>query len=270
VVARIGPLQSQSVPETHFAPDAVVLESRGGFVPGLEGFPSVAARLREALMSQAAGPLPPLLTGRDAGGPARAPHIAIVPLANVGWPHAAGQLMGLALVWPRGATESPEAAPVWRAIMSFLSQGELHFGRAGTWRLGPVDSARASLRFERYLGPARRWATVLPAALDRYTDDGEDLARVVARAGVQAGLPEEAVRDLAVHASPFSSVKGAPLAREVWQVLPPDSPYRKKPVVHLLLEFKDPVRGPLLLGAGRYRGLGFCLPLDSEVDSYGT
>jgi CRISPR-associated protein Csb2 len=40
------------------------------------------------------------------------------------------------------------------------------------------------------------------------------------------------------------------------------SPYRSKPFAHLVLTFVRPIRGPLILGAGRFRGLGLCVPLD--------
>jgi CRISPR-associated protein Csb2 len=35
--------------------------------------------------------------------------------------------------------------------------------------------------------------------------------------------------------------------------------------VHAYLEFDEPVVGPILLGAGRYRGYGLCRPLQ-EID----
>jgi hypothetical protein len=31
---------------------------------------------------------------------------------------------------------------------------------------------------------------------------------------------------------------------------------------HAILVFDEPVRGPVLIGAGRYRGYGFCRPLE--------
>ena len=30
---------------------------------------------------------------------------------------------------------------------------------------------------------------------------------------------------------------------------------------HVVVEFKVPVRGPIILGAGRYLGMGFCVPV---------
>lgn len=34
---------------------------------------------------------------------------------------------------------------------------------------------------------------------------------------------------------------------------------------HAILVFDEPVRGPILVGAGRYRGYGFCRPMEGET-----
>jgi CRISPR-associated protein Csb2 len=156
-------------------------------------------------------------------------------------------------------------------IVAFLSGdsevGLLHFGHEGSWSLGlEPESTRASLRFGRYIRAARRWGTVLPAALDRHPKDkpGEELASIIANACINIGLPKQAVDGLDIEVHKHASVRGAPSAVEVRKALPQDSPYRSKPLVHLVLHFPQPVRGPLILGAGRFRGLGLCLPLDEE------
>ena len=35
-------------------------------------------------------------------------------------------------------------------------------------------------------------------------------------------------------------------------------------LTHAVLQFPEPVRGPVLLGAGRFAGLGLCRALDPE------
>jgi CRISPR-associated protein Csb2 len=45
---------------------------------------------------------------------------------------------------------------------------------------------------------------------------------------------------------------------------PQDSPYRGRPLAHMVLTFGQPIRGPIVLGAGRFRGLGLFLALDDE------
>lgn len=265
-----------------FDPETVtILADGGGFVPALEAFPLVARRLRDALLKccPAGVPVPQLLSGHDPdGAPSSDPHVAIVPLAHVGWAHAGGRLMGLALVWPRAAPED-ERRVALRALAGFLRSGPeavtglLHFGSKGSWWLGlEPDSHLESLSFRRYGGrdrAARRWGTVLPAVLDRHPKDkpGEDLAAIVARACLNVGLAGDAVDGLEVEVHKHSAVSGAPSVAPVVAALADDSPYRRRPIRHLVLTFPRPVAGPLLLGAGRFRGLGLCLPLGDGAGS---
>jgi CRISPR-associated protein Csb2 len=256
------------------APNVTVLADVGGFVPDLTAFPLVAKRMRDILLKIASDnglSIPTLLSGHDNDGHAtREPHVAIVPLADVGWNYSQGRLMGLALVWPRQVAEADRRIAL-QAIVAFLSGesevGLLHFGRQGSWSLGlEPESTRASLRFARYVRAARRWGTVLPAALDRHPKEkpGEELASIIANACINIGLPKEALDGLEIDVHKYASVRGAPSAVDVRKALSQDSSYRSKPFVHLVLQFPRPVRGPLILGAGRFRGLGLCLPLDEE------
>jgi CRISPR-associated protein Csb2 len=273
LVTRAFERKEPQPPATLFDGDNVtVFADDGGFVPALEAFPLVAKRLRDALLTTAKDnglEIPTLISGHDVDGrPTAEPHIAVVPLADVGWTHSQGRSMGLALVWPR-ETDTPERKAALRIVARFVgtssSIGLLHFGRDGSWRLAlEPGSDLASLRFGRYVRPARRWATVLPAALDRHPKDrpGEELAAIVAQAGLNVGIPPEAVDGLDVELHKHSAVRGAPSVRDVRAALPADSRYRAKPLAHLVLTFPTPIRGPLILGAGRFRGLGLCLPLD--------
>lgn len=262
----------EGAPGTVFDPGNVtVLSDAGGFVPSLEAFPLVAKRLRDALLSLVPPgvEIPALLSGHDASGqPARAPHLAIVPLADVGWRYSQGRLMGVALVWPRAVAPADRAVAL-RAVMSFLGNGgELRLGRSGVWRLqADAASDKASLRTDRYVAVARVWTTVLPATIDRYPKDrrGQDLAGVVLDACRNVGLPDEVLRDLRVVVSSDARLTGAPSSFEVSRVLPADSPYRGRPLRHLRLTFPRPVGGPLALGAGRFRGLGWCVSVDRDV-----
>jgi len=202
------------------------------------------------------------------GSPAERPHLAMAPLADVGWRYSQGRLMGIALVWPRHAAGDERAAAL-RVLAAFLREGcGLHFGHLGSWRLTPMVSRHLkSLRFERYVGPSRRWATVLPVVLDRYPKNkaGRDLATIVQQACLNVGLPQEVADGLSIEVHSFSAVTGAPSVRAVKDTLAEDSPYRSRPMRHLVLTFADPIRGPLILGAGRYRGLGLCLPVGEEA-----
>lgn len=251
---------------------AIVLADAGGFVPALPTFPLVAKRLRDALLDAApkGSPVPSVLSGHNAEGrPSAEPHMAIVPLADVGWQHSQGRLMGVALLWPRQVPSAERQAAV-SILASFLrsdsnTRGLLHFGRNGSWALAlDLEADRASRRLPRYIGPARRWGTVLPTVLDRHPKPkpGEGLPSIVAQACINIGLPKEAVDGMDVQVHKYAAVRSAPSVRDVWRCLPNDSPYRSRPLAHLVLTFASPVTGPIIIGAGRYRGLGLCLALN--------
>lgn len=261
-------------PSTLFDPtNLTVFVDAGGFVPSLSAFPLVALRLRDSILASVPRgmPIPPLLSGHDRNGnPTDSPHIAVLPLADVGWPYSEGRLMGLFVAWPKDTAVEDRRVVVF-AIASFLSgigrTGLLHFGPSGSWAVR-LDLApeKASLATRRYVGPSRIWGTVLPALLDRHPKDrhGRSLPEVIIRSLLNVGLPKGAIEgvDVEVHKTPL--IRGAPTIQEVGGSLPTDSPYRGRPLAHLLLTFERPIQGPLLIGAGRYRGLGLCMSLTSS------
>ncbi|MFW5834847.1 MAG: type I-U CRISPR-associated protein Csb2 [Pseudomonadota bacterium] len=247
----------------------------GGTAPALTAFPIVAQRFRDALLSVTKGDIPAELSGHNPdGGPTSAPHLAFVPLADVGFTYSEGRLFGLACVLPR-TLETDRRHPARRAILeavATLARGAdggavLKLGRLGCWRLRrePVPS-RASLNPNRYVAVATRWSTVTPVVLDRFPkpQNGESAEDVVAQACRNAGLP--APVDVVVHK--HAAIKGAPSAKPAGRApawadwaFPQGSALATRPRTHATLTFADPVRGPVVLGAGRFRGLGLCLPL---------
>jgi CRISPR-associated protein Csb2 len=274
-----GAPEDTEVPESSFGGpnDWIVFEDAaahpGGpkpFRPDLLGLAHVARRLRDALMAN--GPQPPseILCGHEASGrPSQRPHVAFVPLANVGWPHADGELLGMAVVLPRGL-DPEERRALLSAIGAALGKSEwrlaLVFGK-GTWLLQRSPSPeRASLRAERWCGVSRVWASATPVLLDRFPehDDPIEEARILASACRNVGLPEPKRIEIHKH----SAVKAAPSAYPArgsksvpdWS-FPASSSVRSRPRRHVVLEFERPVRGPVILSAGRYSGFGLCLPL---------
>lgn len=198
------------------------------------------------------------------------PHLAIVPLPFVGHEHADGRVMGMALILPRNETDAEVIA---RALSRKL-YGEggfeplalrLTMGGAGTWTLAASDDFRqASLRPEVWTaapGGATIWATVTPVVLDRHPKGrnggaiAEQTKEILADACMNIGLP----RPVAVEFGPVSIFRGVAHARDF-------PPLRRKDgsaanYTHSVLVFDRPVAGPVLLGAGRYRGYGLCRPV---------
>ena len=108
-----------------------------------------------------------------------------------------------------------------------------------------------------------------PILLDRFPDHGDAIeeARVIAAACRNIGLPEPVEIEVHKH----SAVYGAPSAYPArgdrrlpdWS-FPQAAKFARRPRRHVVLRFADKVEGPILLGAGRFHGLGLCLPLDPE------
>ncbi|MCW5832614.1 MAG: type I-U CRISPR-associated protein Cas5/Cas6 [Labilithrix sp.] len=264
------------------ADDWFVFEGLAGtsdFEPDILGLAHVTSRLREALLAAAGDDAPELLSGHaQPNVPSVRPHIAIVPLLNVGWEYATGDLLGLAVCLPRRIS-TDERRAVLGALARFSAPpaedpeappcGELRF-RHGTWVLERTAApSRHSLRPNRYCTTSKEWASVTPLQLDRFPGRGDVLeeARIVAAACEHVGLPPPSSIELHKH----SAIRGAPSAypgrgvrhRPEWS-FPQGSKIKDRPRRHVVLSFDREVRGPLLLGAGRYQGFGLCLPIDSQ------
>ena len=139
-------------------------------------------------------------------------------------------------------------------------------------KLAPIRhlaSQRRSLSFDAYREPAHTWATVTPMVLDRFPkgDREEAIRDAVMLACERAGLPAPQ-RD-AVYAGKHSAIEGCPPARPGADE-PPWTRWRvprsmaKRPLVHIAIEFCEPVAGPIMLGAGRFNGMGLCRQMGGQ------
>jgi CRISPR-associated protein Csb2 len=254
-----------------------VFEDTGGFRPDLLAFAHVAKRVRDSLMSLGSQPVPEILSGHVKEGTATTrPHVGVVPLANVGWGHATGDLLGFAVVLPREC-DVTERKAVLEALAKFahmeLGEGayaEIHFGDAGVWRLEHVPSpVRASLKPARWCKTACVWASVSPILLDRFPNHGDVIEEgsLISAACRNIGLPDPIEIEIHKH----SAVRGAPSAYAYhhnrgtpdWG-FPHNAKFANRPRRHVVLRFAQDVRGPVILGAGRFYGVGLCLPLNLE------
>lgn len=241
----------------------------------------VARQLRRALMSVAPQPVAEILSGhRDDGSPATGGHLAIVPLPNVAQAHADGALLGIALVLPRCATHDERAA-VMRAVQAFEAAGRDEGGHAPVGRLAldapsPLELQRVvwgehgstTLRPTTWIGPSTHWASATPVALDQNPGDLHDpeparrvLAFDAATTCVRDALsrlgelPEAEVTVLRSAVLPGSAKP------RMHPRYPADARRPQRVLVHVRVVFAAPVRGPLLVGAGRYQGLGLLRPV---------
>ncbi|MGO9056437.1 MAG: type I-U CRISPR-associated protein Csb2 [Candidatus Binataceae bacterium] len=275
------PAQTPEAPKSIFggAQSWFVFEDAGGRRPDLLAFAHVAKCVRLSLIKHAPQPVAEIISGHTSEGAATSnPHLAIVPLANVGWQHATGDLLGFAVIVPR-QMKSEDRLSVLRALATFarIHQGdqanaELRLSGNLLWRIERAASpSRSSLRPERWCAAAMSWASATPVLLDRFPEPGDSVeeGRLIAAACHNIGLPEPAEIEIhkysAVRAAPSAYPPGGNRLGPSWS-FPQGAKYANRPRRHVVLRFAQPVEGPVILGAGRFHGLGLCLPLTEERD----
>lgn len=231
---------------------------------------TVCKRLHEALCSHCddlGAAVIAVISGRANNKPLDAPHLAFVPLAFVGHAHADGRLLGIGLALPETTTRE-ERRGVFTALERVRKEG-LKLGRLGSWRIEPITAQRPPVNlvpktWTNQPEGATEWATVTPIAFDQHAkakDKGgyrAEVATMIRQACERVGLPEP--REVIVMA--VSAHLGAPTAQEFPRLKRKDGSERRH--THAILIFDEPIRGPILLGAGRYRGYGLCRPMREE------
>lgn len=259
--------------------DWIVFERVGGSRPLASRTTDVARALRGALFEiHGNEDLPATLSGHAENGPARQPHVAFVPLPFVGHEYADGALMGCALVLPR-ELPSPDRDLLLRLVAKWEieranARGDLTLagGTLPPIHIRRVDvSAKAALDPKRWSRPSARFITATPIALDKNPGNlRSNQASAARRAALEAQksisdacLYVVGVRPISVEVSLAPLLPGAQQARDFrpWPGRPGLTPRVR---VHAEIEFDVAVTGPLLLGAGRYFGLGLCLPVEGR------
>lgn len=283
----LRPLRQEGAraPQSVFGERWVVLQFVAGDRPEMGAAAVWCRTMRDTLMSCWGEDIPTWLSGHQAdGAPSQEPHMAVVPLGHVGFTHSSGALQGLALVLPRErevailgadtrdayATRQRFNAALVRASSSSSASCEdaitLCLGRQGAASFRIVtEYILHSLRPHRYFGPAVTWSSVTPIALDRHPDPkraAEEAAEIVTMSCRRIGLP--APSSVRVHKHP--AVTGALSARPsggapAWTGWTRPKSLAQRPLTHATLCFSEPVEGPVILGAGRFFGLGLCLPV---------
>ena len=236
----------------------------------------LARALRGAVISHCSGPGPKLLVGKDDDGrPTSAPHALFLSLPFVGHHYSDGTVKGLAMLVPsdsdgRERGEILRAVGAWRAA-SGDGPLQLRLGRHAVLgiRLVPgfEQSDTTALDRLRWSRPSRRWGSVTALALPRDArklthGSPSDVRRAWRRAEQAvveacrfAGLPEPA----AVSIGFDPPVRGGSHTSDYPAFVQGDT---KRLLLHAVVEFEQLVAGPVVLGSGRFRGLGLMLPLD--------
>ena len=263
---------------SHFSSNLIILRQVDGRRFTLPSTLMLTEALRNVVMIRSRQQPPPeWLSGHAAAGePSKRErgHVALFPLTHVGY-RGNGAILGLALALPDDVPDSElECLEPLLWDNDLPRQNTLTLGRAGcaTFEWCGQDESRVNLTPEVWTADyrevesgCRRWATVTPIAVDRHVR-GEsawvEIERIIKDNCERIGLP----RPAEVVASHVSPLVGAPVAHDMPRII------RKRDGgairhCHAVLLFDEPVIGPIVLGAGRYRGYGLCRPLHDRSEA---
>ena len=212
---------------------------------------AVTALFKEAVLSQHQrihGEPPAVLHGHGFGenGYEIARYLA---LPDVGYRRSRGRIHGLALWLPPGCDFTARRMALDAAVAIRRLTG-----RGVDVSLAPrEDEARPlAAHPRRWLCRSRGWVTAFPAIHERR---GALNHAEVAQWCRHAGLPDPVTFRSARTPLVAGAVDLAPV-----EVNRPDRP--ALPYSHVELRFAQPVLGPVVIGSGRQRGFGLCIPVD--------
>ena len=223
-----------------------------------------AERLRAAA-PELADSVERYLIGRDAGAADKASRVRVVPIPSVGHEHVDRSIRRLQVRVPQTCPLAPEdvawafSKVVWSDKDGVLLR-ELH----------RVEGDRMTDCFE---SRVRRWRSVTPLALptarrrridpDRRAEEAKGGAERSAEEARAVGAIHQALR----HADVSVPVARVGVQREPFdrkgsraEQFAPGTRFAKDTLWHASITFVERVKGPLLLGDGRFVGLGLMAP----------
>lgn len=182
-----------------------------------------------------------------------------LPLPTIGHPHADGMIRRLLITEPFGGDSSCAGWAQHRLHNAILrdEDGNERGILLDPWRAGSSEMIR------RYVGESRAWCSVTPVILPGYDDikasgrhDKEQLTkaeRLLFKCLTHAGIPAESVAEVVMRRAPLWPGSQAPRHYHRPDYL---RDQHARPGWHVRLVFREPVSGPLAIGAGRHIGLG--------------
>ncbi len=234
-----------------------------------------AARMREAFPEQH-DVIERALIGRKADGRDDGPiaeRVRIVPLPSIGHEHVDRSVRRVVVEVPVGCSFSVSDVD-W--AFSGLETTDPTTGETDSFVLTPTPTGSDNMlrRFQAESG-ARRWRSVTAAALpmsaqrrridpSRQRAEAKGAGERMAEESSAVGAVHAALRHAGIHAhvvdvmvqrEPFS-IRGARA-----EAFGTGTRFAKERLWHVGLELSEPVHGPLLIGDGRFLGLGLMAPV---------
>ena len=255
-------------------------DARAGFYPRrLRNAAALVSYIRDGAARRLAETAPELrddveryLVGRGATEADKASRVRIAPLPSIGHSEA-----GMAI--RRVAVYAPQSCPLRADDLAWAFAQVAWIDEDGVvvaqMQRGDDGDAMAG-RFE---APARRWRSVTPLALStarrrrigpaRAADEAKDARERIAEEERAAEAIRRALRHARIHAPLAEArVQREPFDRKGARAeeFAADTRFPKGALWHARIVFADPVAGPILLGDGRYLGLGLMRPEGEDED----
>lgn len=216
------------------------------------------------------------LVGRKANGQDDAPksaRVRILPLPSIGFAHVDCAIRRVLIEVPGGCLVRTDD------IMWSVSGLALDLANVQGCILTPSLDTSMLRHYVLEDQPCRRWRTITPAALPevarrRRIDPNRRLAE--AKTGEERAAEQQRAASAVIqairHAEIRSGVDSVRVQREPFDAhgervesFAPGTRFQKERLWHVELVFSEPLSGPLVIGDGRYYGLGILVPVPNPV-----
>lgn len=252
--------------ERSFAPQALASAA-----PLLTGLRDAAARRLQDALPERAGLFERLIVGRGAGSRDLAQRIRLVPVPSIGTEHVDPSIRRIMVEIP---ADCPIRIDDLKWAFAGLPACDPQTGESWNGHLVSTDDTRMA---ERFAEPARVFRSITPVALsaasrrrmgpaDRKSADERDREERYAAGNVVQALRHASIgarpTDIRVQREPFQrrGVRAELFAR--------GSRFSKHALWHVQLKFRETVSGPVVIGDGRFCGLGLMEPVTSYSDVF--
>jgi|GEM_PF-6948134 len=252
-------------PDTSLGDRVILLDRAEGGLDDLRDAARICAALRSAVMKRCpVQPVPEWIGGhREDGEASERDHLAFLALPQPA-PDGSWRLGAAAILVPRDVPEDAARRELLPALAPSLGEGSIRLWDAASppigWRLRLRQGGAAgeALREAWWRGGdagASHWASVTPVVMDRHGSRPSERREAIERSCARLGLPPprevEVGREAFIPGIPPAG--SFPMARRQGR--------RPRQQWHARIAFDRPVRGPIVLGAGRYRGYGLLSPI---------
>jgi CRISPR-associated protein Csb2 len=237
---------------------------------------AAAQRLKETLNK--ADPIHDVIVGRSGSTEAdKAARIRIVPLPSIGHQHADHAIRRVLVeIPPNCPLRADDLEWAFSGLEAIKAEADADTGEVHDQLILASASDRSMLR---HYGvgdePSRVWRTVTPAALPqqaarRRIDPAR--RREEAKGGAERAREESRATLAVIQALRHAGVRARPLAVHVQrepfeakgtraEAFAPSTRFAKECLWHVDITFAETVPGPLVIGDGRYLGLGLMAPV---------